>query len=406
MRSDRAGHRTTEPWALQNALGILMVGAVAAILVFTLTYGAIDGEDKDRFDVGIKAATATAAIVAGILTWGRLELSRFEHRLSVDRDLTERYGRAVEQLGNAEPTIRVGGVFAMERYALDAVAISGPDRDTDWRMAIDVLADFARHHATKRASDQEDATSGSHQESPATPVYAVPAEVVAAVRTLGRFAKRAGHPDPTQVRYNLKDIYLAGVNLSGDSLVAADLIGADLTRALLTDANLNGANLIGARLIGARLVGADLTYADLVGADLTDADLGFALLSGAVLTNANLTNANLGGADLTKARLLGARLTRAKLGRTVLTNADLGIAELTNANLSEADLTGANLTGADLTDAHVTRANLTGANLTNANLGGADLRGADLTNANVTAARFDERTVWPQDFSPPSAVTC
>jgi hypothetical protein len=30
----------------------------------------------------------------------------------------------------------------MERFALDAIAISGPDRDTDWRMAIDLLADF------------------------------------------------------------------------------------------------------------------------------------------------------------------------------------------------------------------------------------------------------------------------
>jgi len=55
----------------------------------------------------------------------------------------------------------------MERFALYAIAISGADRDTDWRMAIDLLADFPRHHGSKRASHQEDPTSESDQESPA-----------------------------------------------------------------------------------------------------------------------------------------------------------------------------------------------------------------------------------------------
>jgi hypothetical protein len=241
LRSHRSGHRTTEPWALKYALGVLLVGAVVAILVFTLTYWAIDGEDKDRFDVGIKAATATAAIVAGILTWGRLELSRYEHRLSVDRDLTERYGRAVDQLCKDETTAQIGGVFAMERFALDAIAVSGPDRDTDWRMAIDLLADFARQHATTRGSVPADAC-GSNQETFRTPVDPVPSEVVAAVRTLGRFAKRASHPDPTHVRYNLNSINLAGVDLHGESVVAADLVSADFSGSHLHGTNLTGAD--------------------------------------------------------------------------------------------------------------------------------------------------------------------
>jgi hypothetical protein len=142
----RSHHQVQEPWALRNALAILVAGGAGAILAFTLSLWAADGEDKDRFDVGIEAATATAAIVAGVLTWGRLELSRGEHRLGVDRDLTERYGRAVEQLGDDETIIRVGGVFAMERFALDAFALSGVERDTDWRLANGArpLADFAR----------------------------------------------------------------------------------------------------------------------------------------------------------------------------------------------------------------------------------------------------------------------
>jgi hypothetical protein len=41
----------------------------------------------------------------------------------------------VEQLGDDETIIRVGGKFAMERFALDAFALSGVERDTDWRLA-------------------------------------------------------------------------------------------------------------------------------------------------------------------------------------------------------------------------------------------------------------------------------
>jgi hypothetical protein len=69
---------------LRHAFEVFLAGAVCAAIAFALTYWAVGGTDKDRFDAGIKAATATAAVAAGLLTWGRLELSRHEHRLAVD----------------------------------------------------------------------------------------------------------------------------------------------------------------------------------------------------------------------------------------------------------------------------------------------------------------------------------
>ena len=99
----------SDPWALRYALQIVVVGGVIAIVAFFLAYRYIEGTDKDRVDVGIRVAATTAAAVAGILTWGRLELSRREYRLATDRDLTERYGRAVGQLGHESSVIQLGG---------------------------------------------------------------------------------------------------------------------------------------------------------------------------------------------------------------------------------------------------------------------------------------------------------
>jgi uncharacterized protein YjbI with pentapeptide repeats len=85
--------------------------------------------------------------------------------------------------------------------------------------------------------------------------------------------------------------------------------------------------------------------------------------------------------------------------------ADLRWANLAEANLSRADLRGADLHGADLrwanlTEANLARADLRWANLTRADLRGANLDGADLRWANLDGARWDKRTVWPDDFIP------
>lgn len=100
QRRRRSGHqrwavcsseRTTqaralrEPWALRYSLLVVLVGATAAGGAFALTYRWVAGTDVERLDAGIKTATTTAAVAAGVLTWGRLELSRREHGPPVTR---------------------------------------------------------------------------------------------------------------------------------------------------------------------------------------------------------------------------------------------------------------------------------------------------------------------------------
>jgi uncharacterized protein YjbI with pentapeptide repeats len=403
-----AGNRgADEPWALRNALAIVLAGVVVALATFTLAYWSVGGSDKDRFDIGIKAATAFAAAFVGVLTWGRLELSRREHRLAVDRDLTERYGRAVEQLGSEESLIRAGGAFALERFALDAFALAGSDNQIDWRMALDLLAAFVR---------QARPASRSSQDDPAP----VPPDVMAALRVLGRFQERTRTTKP--VRYDLHEIDLAHADLTGQMLIGADLTGADLTAARLNGADLSDADLTGADLTdatvarytyipvrGPRAEGTlesdDVVPVLLIHRRRVSTNTGFASAEQAALIRADLTGANLATAEFTGANLTDADLSHAYLGET----------NLTGANLPGAELTRGDLTGAILPGAKLTRADLTGADLTDAKLGrdfidhaGTDLTGANLTDAKLTGVDltdvfYDNSTVWPEGFTPPAS---
>ena len=77
---------------------------------------------------------------------------------------------------------------------------------------------------------------------------------------------------------------------------------------------------------------------------------------------------------------------------------------LLTAGLDEADLRNAVLGGADLRNAFLIGADLSDANLRGASLIGADLTGSDLTEADLADVHYDERTRWPDDFTPPPSA--
>ena len=61
------------------------------------------------------------------------------------------------------------------------------------------------------------------------------------------------------------------------------------------------------------------------------------------------------------------------------------------------------MTKADLSDANLKAANLEDAHLNAADLRGAFFVGASLKNTNLQGALWDDTTVWPRDFTPPSS---
>ena len=256
-----------------------------------------------------------------------------------DRELTERFMRAVDQLGHRALDVRLGGLYSLERLARESRENHPP--------IIEIVAAYVREHAPWPVR----ATGGGPEarQRPGT-------DVQAALTILGRRVLDYDND--------------AAISLSHTALAGATLTGAHLERALLTGAHLEGADLFKAHL----------TSADLEEANLRGAGLLLANLNDAVLWSANLEGARLYGANLEGAALKGANLK------------DAG---LTGANLKDAGLHGAILSGADLTGANLEGAGLEGANLEGANLQGANVRGAVLLGA-----LYDDATIWPAGIDP------
>jgi hypothetical protein len=179
---------------------------------------------------------------------------RRTHELTEQGQVTDRYTKAIEQLGSDKLDVRIGGIYALERIARD----SARDHPT----VMEVLAAFIREHSREPWPSPDNPASARHLTQP---------DVQAAVTVVGR-------------RDVTRDI--ERINLFGARLLGAHLTGANLTRVSLVQASLTGAGLVGANLTHAALVAANLTQAALVGANLTGADL----------TGANLDGANLDGA--------------------------------------------------------------------------------------------------------------
>jgi hypothetical protein len=248
------------------------VGVLAGLTVLVVKFApdwlaSTDGLDpKDKSQEIGRVRTALLAVLAGaIATIGAIYTAR-SYALNRESQITERFTRAVEQLGHEKTPVKVGGIYALERIARDSPADHGP--------IVEVLTAYLREHA-RRQDAVEDATADDDTEIPHRAQ-----DVQAALTVLGRRNPR--HDDP---RVELR---LSGLDLRG-----ASLRGGNFERARFRGTRLEGAKLEGAHLENARLRAADLKGADLESAP--DLNLAPAHLEGANLAGAHLEGAKLAG---------------------------------------------------------------------------------------------------------------
>lgn len=193
-------------------------------------------------------ATTVAAVGALWFSGQSLRANENQYQLSEQGLLTERFSRAVEQLGSSALDVRLGAVYSLERLSRDSVR--------DHPTIFEVLGAFVRTHSP--------VTPGC-AESPdplAEPRPSV--DVQAALTAIGR--RNADHDGPNAID-------LSASCLAGASLTDADLYDADLAETVLAYADLRGTDLTAAHLTDVDLYGADLTGATLIGTEFREADL-------------------------------------------------------------------------------------------------------------------------------------
>jgi hypothetical protein len=349
---------------------LLIIGAAIGVLVvlfvvlkvlpeWLASTDGIDDASKRAQEIG-RVRTALLAVLAGILaaigayyTHRSFGLNRESLELNRQGQITERFTRAVDQLGNTDSVhVRLGGIYALERLARESRADHGP--------IVEILTAYVRDRAPARDWDKYQELLEEYPESEPQPPAA---DVQAALTVLGRRNTAYDPPSPWHLD-------LRGAHLPRADLRDARFANADLSWALLLEAKMAGAQLEGARLMSARLSRADLSQAHMRMANFRHA----------AMYQASMEEADLRGADLSHANLVHALLRRAQLERV----------DLSCANLQQADLRDTDLAGARLLDTK----------LDQAMIGRTKLDRADFTGASLDRARYSAGTTWPDGFDP------
>lgn len=178
---------------------------------------------------------------------------------------------ALDYLGHAQATVRIGGILALERAAKQEDVMTA---------CAGTLCAYIQQWA-----GPDTITPGKR------PGY----DVTAAMAVLSRLLA-PGVADRDLV--DLRRTQLAGLELSG----------ADFSRYHLENSNLSGADLRGVNFSGVNLRGADLRGAQLAGAVFANASLRSADLTGAILSDDEFGSADLSMAgNITATQLLHIR---------------------------------------------------------------------------------------------------
>ncbi len=232
--------------------------------------------------------------------------------------VTERFTRAVEQLGKEQRAVRLGAIYALERIAKD----SARDRDT----IVETLAAYIREMAPWPPVDEKDKplNEAALKAEKARSGVRPPIDIAAALTVLCGLLP---HGDAMREKADLRQTDLRGLDAPGIDLSQMQLDHADLSGARLNEANLNRASLIWA--------------------DLSRAELQKANMRGVDLSKANMFMTNLGdfwsfedslGADLREASLYDTNLSKAEMNEVNLCDANLLYSDLNGANIRHADL--------------------------------------------------------------------
>lgn len=301
-------------------------------------------------DLVLAATTLVGGLIglAGYLLLAvRTSAIQRQTELQREEQITDRFTKAVEQLGSEKRAVRLGAIYALERIAKDS--------ERDFTTIMETLAAFVREQAPWPSAEMlsGDAENFEEADQSADNTRVVPAiDVSAAVAVLSR-AIPANHPlrtgSDTAGRVDLRRVDLRRLdmpnallkgfrfdnsNLAGAHLPRANLVDASLSRVVLSDAYCACSDLRGASLFNLSADSCDFRQTNLASAVAPLADFSNATLTGADFQRARLSGASFSGALMLKAKFCSAYLSGVDFSDAYLSQVDFCDAQITSADFS------------------------------------------------------------------------
>jgi hypothetical protein len=237
---------------IQTITGIF----TASGLVFTIYYAA------RNVAIGERSSAMAARMASDNL------------QATLDGKITDRFAKAIEQLGTDSIAVRVGAIYALERIARDSIEDHWP--------VMELLCSLLREMRPAGRKTSESA---------------VPPEDVRVIAAVLRRRKSDRETDSNQLdlsRANLSglnftDVIMRNANFDSSDLVGTRFDGGDLTGATFANAKASQAGFRKSKLVGAFLNGADFTGANMEGANLREATTNNAVFSQVIGPIVNVT---------------------------------------------------------------------------------------------------------------------
>jgi hypothetical protein len=261
------------------AITIFLAVVVLVQVLTTMIVGSSSAlTEVERLKAMNDARGSLAPLLAGVGVSFALIYTAATYALERQREKTDRFTKAIEQLGHDSETVRAGGVFGLW-------LLSRQD-PTFWRFTEEILCALIRERSKKGCNGAT------------TPIAA---DIQAAATVVGnrpQVKPGKGGPPLDLRNVNLNGVRWARANLEYVLLSDSDLVEADLEDAHLRRAKLQRATLTEAKLGKAKLRQADLTDAKVDGADFYLTDVAQAQIGGCDLNLAmNLTTEQLASTD-------------------------------------------------------------------------------------------------------------
>jgi hypothetical protein len=203
-------------------------------------------------------------------------------KISEDKQITERFAKAIEQLASEKIEVRLGAIYTLERIAKDS--------EKDQWTIMEVLTAFVRENAPIKKEEKSqnkkpliDDFLNTQNKKETDELPKLRLDIQACLTVIGG----REHPDPKNKKLDLSNVNIAQANLQGANFQKANLQKANLQKANLAAVHLEEANLTETNFQQANLTGAFLTFATLFKAFFKRANLQRATLAGANLKSAN-----------------------------------------------------------------------------------------------------------------------
>lgn len=252
------------------------------------------GELRNTYRKTIAEISGGIALLAGLyFTWGNLTTAQ-------QGQITERFTKAVDQLGARDTAIRLGGIYALERIARDS--------REDHGSIMEILTAYVRNNAPRESSVSNSIDRSRNKNFPKsyTSNMKPREDIQACLTVIGRRELRADEGP-----FDLQGTDLRGANLVAANLRRTNFSKADLSFIDSRRANLAQSTFSSTMLREAVFRGANLKEAILAGAEIIRADLRSANLQGAVLENIKADEVQFWGANLEGATLINVDLSKA-----------------------------------------------------------------------------------------------